>query len=175
MYCSTECNAKVLVPFLHLRNDTSPTTKWLFDHRAARACITPHVQAPATLKKHALSVIMRMEKTLIMGVWIWMCFAKGTSARLYKHCANLQEATKVMTPPNHVGPLCTIHQHSSSQKTRWQKPSRHLTLILKRGNQYRPVQKWTMGKEFSGLTVKMRELYTPLRDSSVEGWSDERL
>lgn len=51
-----------------------------------------------SLWKHALSVIMLMEKSLIMDVWIWMCFAKGTSARLYKHCPNLQEATKVMTP-----------------------------------------------------------------------------
>lgn len=64
-----------------------------------------------SLWKHALSVIMLMEKSLIMDVWIWMCFAKGTSARLYKHCPNLQEATKVMTPPpphNHVGPLTLL-------------------------------------------------------------------
>lgn len=114
-------------------------------------CLTTELSGVASLllwllrpkNTHTLSSDVLMGKTLIMGVRIWMCFSKGTSARLYKHCTNLQEATKVMTPPppppqtNHVGPLTSLSTNTLFLfGPEDSEHNGHLILILTHGNRY---------------------------------------
>lgn len=70
---------------------------------------------------------------LMINVWIYICFAKGTSVKLYKHCANLQEATKfmVLTPTTFAwAPGFTVLSGPEDSK----KNSRHPILIISQGN-----------------------------------------